>query len=102
MGTIQIEELRVARSGDTIAMRNAVELAILTKSSIENRTMISDAHGITFEETAMWYHLAGAHLATIVDPFMPRLQLVRGEAVYDGHAFAQPIVAPVEVPTSTS
>ena len=89
--TLQIEELRVARNGDPAVARNAIELAILTRSNIESRVLISDAHGVTFEETAMWYRLAGSHIATIVQPFMPRTQLMQGEAVYDGQAFAPPL-----------
>lgn len=91
LGTVIIDQLRIGHDDRDRRLRQATELAILVKSSIEQRVIVSDMYGVSAEESAMWNRFAGADVATIVTPFVEREVLFHGESVYDGRAFALPV-----------
>lgn len=86
-----IEGLRIAPGEDTDAIRFGAELTILAASMDEGRALVSDPHGVSFEETAMWYRFAGFGIAQVIEPFRPCLERLHGEVIYEGQAVAHPI-----------
>ncbi|MBC7581527.1 hypothetical protein H7097_01510, partial [Aeromicrobium sp.] len=100
LGTVKIEALRANAGDQTDHVRASIEIAILALSTVEQRVIVSDPYGETFERTAMWYRFAGAGVASILEPFTPRPALMMwqdgqgGEAIYDGQALAPPVSLP--------
>ena len=90
-GTLHIDEVSVEESCDARKLRDGIALSILALSSAENRVLLSDPYGLSFEETAMWYWFRALGVATIEESFTQRPELLHGQPVFDGSAMAPPI-----------
>lgn len=101
-GTLSIEGVRMRPFPDSGTFRKALELALITRSSTDNRVLVSGRHGVSAEESAMWHRLSEVGLATIVEPFTPRAEPIHGEAIFDGIAFALPMDPQDAIPGSSA
>ena len=88
--TLKIEHLRVHVEDISAEALKAAELAILAMSFDNNCMLVSDDNGSTFPEVAMWRLFEAHGLATVEEKFIPRLELVDQECIWDGQAFASP------------